>query len=144
MYLTNRWAVFLLLSVFLPCAAKAEAVQSFLLLTPQEAETIRDAINAGKPETAALTARLRREADRALKLGPWSVTTHRPKDVPGIGIHDFFSEGPYWWPNPTNPGGPYVRRDGERYPGRFTANDDDMGFMSDAVFALAAERSAAQ
>jgi hypothetical protein len=107
-----------------------------LLITPQEAETIRDSIKAGQPETAALAARLRREADRALKLGPWSVTTHRPKDVPGIGIHDFFSEGPYWWPDPKNPGGPYIRRDGERYPGRFTANDEDMGSMSQAVFSL--------
>jgi hypothetical protein len=35
------------------------------------------------------------------------------------GIHDFFSEGDYWWPDPKNPGGPYVQRDGMTNPGNF-------------------------
>jgi len=31
--------------------------------------------------------------------------------------HDYFSYGPYWWPDPTKPDGlPYVRRDGEMNP----------------------------
>ena len=28
------------------------------------------------------------------------------------GKHDFFSEGDYWWPDPANPDGPYIQRDG--------------------------------
>src|SRR4029077_16104564 len=28
------------------------------------------------------------------------------------GPHDFFSEGDYWWPDPKNPDGPYIQRDG--------------------------------
>lgn len=36
------------------------------------------------------------------------------------GIHDFYSNGDYWWPNPDTPDGlPFVRRDGESYPGAF-------------------------
>jgi hypothetical protein len=35
------------------------------------------------------------------------------------GPHDFFSEGDYWWPDPKNPGGPYLRRDGESNPDNF-------------------------
>jgi hypothetical protein len=35
------------------------------------------------------------------------------------GPHDFFSEGDYWWPDPANPSGPYIRRDGESNPGNF-------------------------
>jgi hypothetical protein len=35
------------------------------------------------------------------------------------GPHDFFSEGDYWWPDPKNPSGPYVRRDGESNPDNF-------------------------
>mgnify|MGYP003331387867 CR=1 FL=1 len=27
--------------------------------------------------------------------------------------HDFYSEGDYWWPDPENPGGRYIGRDGE-------------------------------
>jgi hypothetical protein len=136
MHFSHKWLVLALLIALLPAAAEAKDVTSFLLMNRQEAETIRDSIQTGQPETSALAARLRHEADRALEAGPWSVTYHRPKDVPGIGLHDFFSEGPYWWPDPKNPDGPYIRRDGERYPGRFTANDDDMGSMSQAVFAL--------
>ncbi len=31
--------------------------------------------------------------------------------------HDFFSYGPFWWPDPTKPDGrPYIRRDGYIYP----------------------------
>ena len=31
--------------------------------------------------------------------------------------HDYMSQAPYWWPDPSKPGGrPYIRRDGERNP----------------------------
>jgi hypothetical protein len=35
------------------------------------------------------------------------------------GLHDFYSEGDYWWPDPKNPNGPYVQRDGETNPDNF-------------------------
>lgn len=38
------------------------------------------------------------------------------------GIHDFYSEGDYWWPDPQNPDGPYIQRDGETNPGNFVAH----------------------
>lgn len=38
------------------------------------------------------------------------------------GRHDFYSEGDYWWPDSTNPQGPYVRRDGMTNPHNFTAH----------------------
>lgn len=36
------------------------------------------------------------------------------------GIHDFYSEGDYWWPDSTNPEAPYVRHDGMTNPDNFT------------------------
>ena len=36
------------------------------------------------------------------------------------GKHDYFSEGDYWWPDPANPAGPYVQRDGLTNPDNFT------------------------
>lgn len=60
--------------------------------------------------------RLTREADEALKAGPFSVMD---KDaVPPSGDkHDYMSYGPYWWPNPdTSDGLPYIRRDGQVNP----------------------------
>lgn len=35
------------------------------------------------------------------------------------GIHDYFSEGDYWWPDPNNPTGPYIQRDGLSNPDNF-------------------------
>src|SRR5947209_1901789 len=78
---------------------------------------------------------VRRNADAALKAGPWSVTNHRPKDV-DAGPNDYYSEGPYWWPDPKNPGGPYIRRDGERNPERFMGNRSDLGNLCTAVLSL--------
>ena len=60
---------------------------------------------------------MRRNADAALQAGPWSVTNHRPDRVKA-GPDDYYSEGPYWWPDPKNPNGPYIRKDGERNPNR--------------------------
>lgn len=38
------------------------------------------------------------------------------------GIHDFYSEGDYWWPDPQNANGPYIQRDGETNPANFVAH----------------------
>lgn len=38
------------------------------------------------------------------------------------GPHDFYSEGDYWWPDPDNPDGPYIRRDGQTNPENFVAH----------------------
>ena len=35
------------------------------------------------------------------------------------GKHDYYSEGTYWWPDPSNPDGPYIRRDGLNNPENF-------------------------
>lgn len=36
--------------------------------------------------------------------------------------HAFSSEGDYWWPNPADPDGPYIKRDGLTNPENFTAH----------------------
>ncbi|MCF8391695.1 MAG: alginate lyase family protein [Bacteroidales bacterium] len=46
------------------------------------------------------------------------------------GIHDFYSEGDYWWPDPENPEGPYIRRDGLTNPNNFVAHRKAMRNMS--------------
>ncbi len=78
---------------------------------------------------------LRRAAEAAMPLGPWSVTFDASPSAGGD-PHDYYSEGPYWWPNPADPGGPFIRRDGERYPGRFTRHRYALADLSRAVLAL--------
>lgn len=57
-------------------------------------------------------------ADRYLREPPITVTASRSDRSAG-GLHDFFSEGDYWWPDPANPEGPYIQRDGMSNPGNF-------------------------
>ena len=38
------------------------------------------------------------------------------------GIHDYYSEGTYWWPDSTDPDGPYIRRDGYFNPNNFNTH----------------------
>jgi hypothetical protein len=45
--------------------------------------------------------------------------TSAKSDRSAGGAHDFFSEGDYWWPDPKNPQGPYVQRDGMTNPDNF-------------------------
>lgn len=52
------------------------------------------------------------------------------------GRHDFFSEGDYWWPDPENPDGPYIRRDGLSNPDNFVAHRHAMVRMSRIVGAM--------
>src|SRR5215467_1413789 len=59
---------------------------------------------------------LSREADKALKAGPFSVT-RKERVAPGGDKHDYLSLAPYWWPDPKSKDGlPYIRRDGETNP----------------------------
>lgn len=51
--------------------------------------------------------------------------------------HDFYSEGDYWWPDPENPDGPYIRKDGMTNPENFTAHRKAMIRFSQISGALA-------
>jgi hypothetical protein len=84
-------------------------------------------------------AALLRSAEQALAAGPFSVMD-KTRVPPGGDKHDFLSLAPYWWPDPSKPGGlPYVRRDGEVNPESKRGTDDvPFGRMADAVATLAA------
>ena len=63
-------------------------------------------------------ARLLPSAEAFLKDAPVTVTASRSPRSAG-GPHDFFSEADYWWPDPKNPDGPYLQRDGMSNPDNF-------------------------
>lgn len=93
------------------------------------------AARRGEAALAPALSRLRQAAERALGRGPWSVTFVPSKARSGD-PHDYYSEGPYWWPDPSRPGGPYLRRDGQVNPQRFDGHGKAMSAMSDAVLTL--------
>ena len=105
------------------------------LVSDDEAEPLRSAITRKEAWTLDAAHRLRAEADRRLTQGPWSVTSERPSGLI-LDPHDYYSEAPFWWPNPDDPFGPYVLRDGHYYPDRFSANRTALTLMCDTVFAL--------
>ncbi|SDL85837.1 Alginate lyase [Catalinimonas alkaloidigena] len=76
------------------------------------------------------------EADWALRQEPVTVTAKTSERSAGS-IHDFYSEGDYWWPDSAHPEGPYVRRDGMTNPDNFVAHRLAMIRLSRIVGALA-------
>lgn len=48
-------------------------------------------------------------------------------------LHDFYSEGDYWWPDLENPDGPYIRKDGQTNPANFVAHRHAMIRLSEIV-----------
>lgn len=63
---------------------------------------------------------------------PITVTSYQCDRSAG-GIHDFYSEGDYWWPNELDPEGPYVQRDGQTNPNNFVAHRHAMIRFSEIV-----------
>jgi len=101
--------------------------------------TSEERINEIKQQIA-LDRRLKQElaelAEEYYSLSPLSVTFHKSPAESG-NPHDFFSEGTYWWPDEANPNGPYIKRDGETNPNRFTHHLNDLNTLSKAVCVLA-------
>jgi hypothetical protein len=82
-------------------------------------------------------ARVLKAADAYLKQKPVTITaSHSPRSAGGL--HDFCSEGDYWWPDPSDPDGPYVQRDGMTNPDNFVEHRKVLMRLSVQVPTLAA------
>jgi len=80
--------------------------------------------------------RILTDAQKYLAEEPVTVTAAHSERSAG-GLHDYFSEGDYWWPDPKNPGGPYIRRDGFTNPDNFVKHRDALMRLSVMAPALA-------
>jgi len=70
-----------------------------------------DRLNQHKSLTSEAAKYILREADRALSAD--ILTVMDKETIPPSGDkHDYISAGRYWWPDPKNPDGPYIRKDG--------------------------------
>jgi len=76
-------------------------------------------------------------ANQYLTEHPVTITSSTGPRSAG-GIHDYFSEGDYWWPDPKNPEGPYVQRDGLSNPDNFNDHRRYLVRLSVQVPALVA------
>jgi len=77
-------------------------------------------------------------ADKAMTEGPFSVM-QKTVAPPSGDKHDYMSQAPYFWPDPSKPNGlPYIRRDGERNPELKKISDhDNLGRMGEDTRDLA-------
>jgi hypothetical protein len=92
---------------------------------------------ATQVDTDRERARVIAAANRYLKEAPVTVTAVRAPRSAG-GPHDYFSEGDYWWPDPQNPDGPYIQKDGLSNPGNFNDHRRALMRLSVQMPALAA------
>jgi hypothetical protein len=94
-----------------------------------------------KPAPLVLTSferrRVAKPAPALLKEAPLTVTASSSPRSTG-GKHDYFSEADYWWPDPKNPSGPYIQKDGQTNPENFDEHRKAMRRLSVIVPALAA------
>ncbi len=79
--------------------------------------------------------RVLQKANDYLDEEPRTVTSSQCERSAG-GLHDYYSEGDYWWPDPENPEGPFIRRDGETYTDLFLDHRLAMIRLSDIVGSL--------
>ncbi|WP_183572354.1 alginate lyase family protein [Mucilaginibacter sp. X5P1] len=89
-----------------------------------------------KAAEATLKQHILAEADWAMKQEPVTVTAFFCSRSAG-GKHDFFSEADYFWPDPKNPDGPYIDRDGMTNPDNFVEHRKAMIRFSRIIGALA-------
>lgn len=81
--------------------------------------------------------RILKAAQKYLGEPPVTITAYSSPRSAG-GPHEYFSEGDYWWPDPQNPDGPYIQRDGMSNPDNFVAHRQALIRLSLIVPALAA------
>jgi hypothetical protein len=120
--------------------ASKDIPTAFIEVTSPDARGLAATLTKGKAiDVAAIDRdRILKAAAAALQAEPPSITYH-PAELSAGGPHDFYSNGDYWWPDPTKRDGlPYVRRDGESNPGNFSAHRLAVKALRDHVAALAA------
>ena len=134
--LRRSMAIAGLLILILTTAATAS--QPLLLIDAERLADVRARMKSGRDETmAAALAALEKDLAKALAMKPVSVMD-KSIAPPSGDKHDYMSQAPYWWPDPSKPDGrPYIRKDGERNPEIDKISDHDhLGDLAGAVLTL--------
>jgi hypothetical protein len=81
--------------------------------------------------------RILEAAEKYVSNSPQTITAYPTKRSAG-GLHDFYSQADYYWPDSKNPDGPYVVHDGESNPDNFNDHRKVMVALSVEMSALTA------
>ena len=106
------------------------------MLNAATLQTAKQRLHDGDQALQPALDELKRDANKALDAGPFSVV-NKTNIPPSGDKHDYLSLAPYFWPNPeTTNGLPYVRHDGKRNPANRTPDRRQLGDLCDAVETL--------
>jgi len=101
-----------LVTLILLSATAACASGHFYGTAPGGLELARARLKAGDPSLQAAFKKLQMDAKEALGVVPPTVTQKTKLGASGD-PHDYYSQAPYLWPDPSKPDGlPYIPRDG--------------------------------
>lgn len=96
-------------------SVKGDYIKSTLInITGEDRDLTTTVVNKLRPEVLAA-------ADKALEEPIRTITSATSERSLGT-KNDFYSEGDYWWPNPEDNDGPYIRKDGMSNPDNFVAH----------------------
>ena len=127
------------MSAFLFSPAHAATPSQFFTYDPANLALAKQKVAAKDPLYLPSYENLLKEADAALTHQRYSVVDKTLAPA-SRNKHDFFSFGPYWWPDPRKKDGlPYIRRDGQHNPASSTDGTDStrLGKFSRDVTVLA-------
>jgi hypothetical protein len=99
-----------------PAPQSGSATFQLLTVDTEHVTAVKESLLRGDPQFRSALTELDADANVALKIKPVSVMD---KDVtpPSGDKHDYMSQAPYYWPNPSTANGlPYIRKDGQRNP----------------------------
>jgi hypothetical protein len=117
----------LFLGLFTGLAAlAADAPPRYFSAAPGALAETKARLAAGDPSLQPALRRLRSDADAALRMNPPSVMDKLKPGASGD-KHDYASQAPYFWPDPSKPDGlPYISKDGLVNPESRTETSDQM------------------
>jgi hypothetical protein len=119
-------AVLLIIFLALVSISSVRAQNTLVLdrsVLESQRKTYRSASNHA---IAAQVGQLIKKADKLVVAGNTFSVMKKSPTPPTGDKHDYMSQAPYWWPDPSKPDGlPYIRRDGERNPELAKIRDHD-------------------
>jgi iduronate 2-sulfatase len=107
------------------------------LFDPAKLRAAKARYQAQEEPYFSLVQELQTHAEALLDTALFAVNQNQLLLPPSGNPHDYYSLGPYWWPNPeTEDGLPYIRKDGLKNP-EYDAHDGRLlKRMVDAVYTL--------